>query len=108
MKPKALNLKILNRLYNEEIDKFEARLDELEATFKFLCEEIRTGAHLKLDALPKNDRIRRERVLNEEKKELDRVLGDLKVAIKKSNREMRRNLEKIQAQKDALATDVES
>lgn len=108
MATKAQDLKTLNRLYNEEIDKFEARLDELEATFNRRCEEKRTAAHLKLTILPKTDRIGRGRVLTEEKKELDQVLGELKMAIKKSSREMRKALEKIQTKKDDVAADVEN
>jgi hypothetical protein len=105
MTTKDLNLKVLNRLYYEEIDKFEARLDELEAAFNGLCDEIKKAAHLKLNGLPKNDRMGRKGVLAEEKKELDRVLEDLRASIKKSSREMRKALEKIQAQKEALAVD---
>jgi len=108
MTTKAQDPKSLNRLYNEEIDKFEARLDKFEAAFNRRCEEIRTESHLKLDALPKSDRIGRGRVLTEEKKELDQVLRELKMAIKNSGHEMRKTIERIQTQIDGVAADVEN
>jgi uncharacterized coiled-coil protein SlyX len=96
----------LNRRYNEEIDQYEERLDELEVAFNFLCDEIKAAAHRKLDALPKSDRLGRGQVLAEEKKELDRVLGELRTSIHKNGRDMRNALEKIQAEKDAMTADA--
>lgn len=101
--PKALNL-----LYNKTLDQYEAKLDRIEAAFDDKCEEIRIAAHQKLDALPKNDRAGRARVLEEEKKELDQVVLELKTAIGKGSREMRTTLEKIQAQADAVTTEMEN
>jgi hypothetical protein len=108
MTTKTQDLKTLNRLYNEEIDKFEARLDRLEVAFNRRCEEIRTAAHTKLNALPKNDRISRGRVLTEEKKELDQIVRELKTAIRESGRETQKICEKIQSQIDAIVVRLEN
>ena len=101
------DLKALNRLYNEEIDKFEACLNDLEMAFNLQCEEARVKAHVKLDTLAKNDRIHRKEVLVDEKEELNQILRELKMAIRKSQREMLRILEKIQERKDDITDDTE-
>jgi len=101
--PKAPKL-----LYDSTIDKYEDWLDRLETAFNNRCEEIRVATHQKLDALPKNDLVGRKKVLEGEKMELDQAVSELKEAIGKSGRDTRKTLEKIQAQMDDAASDVEN
>jgi hypothetical protein len=95
-------------LYDSTIDKYEDWLDRLETAFNNRCEEIRIATHQKLDALPKNDLIGRKKVLEEEKIELDQAVRELKEAVGKGGRDTRKTLEKIQAQMDDVASDVEN
>lgn len=97
----------LNELYESTIDEHQAYLEKLETSFNGRCEDIRKKSHEKLAAIPETDEPARQKVVEEEQKELDGVLAELKEAIAKSDRDARARLEAIENRLESGAENLE-
>ena len=97
----------LNRLYNETVDHHKAYLEKVHQAFDRRCEEIRVEAHKKFDTMPESDQAGRQKVLAEEKAELDQALSELKQTIQKSSQDARKKLEEIEAKIETDALNLE-
>lgn len=97
----------LNRLYDETVETHKGYLEKIHNAFNARCEKIRVAAHAKLDALPETDQEGRKKVLAEEKTELDKVLSELKRAIRKSSQDARAKLEEIETRMEGGGVNLE-
>ena len=106
-KPFTDNPEELDRIYNATVDHHRAYLNKLHQAFNKRCEKIRQDAHQKIDQTDENDKEVRKKILEEEKRQLDQTLAELKYAVSKSSREAREKLEEIENKRDQSAVDLE-
>ncbi|MFH0820596.1 MAG: hypothetical protein V1908_02370 [Candidatus Peregrinibacteria bacterium] len=97
----------LNRLYDETVEAHKVYLEKVHDAFDRRCEEIRIKAHQKLDALPESDTEGHQKVVAEEKVELDKSLSELKAALHRSGQDARKKLEEIQAKLETGTVSLE-
>ena len=75
-------------------------LKDLRTAFKAECSRITDASKKKIDKIPESDKERRQIVLKEEEKALDKVLAELNSAIANANRELLKTLEDLDRAKD--------
>ena len=90
----------LSALYQKTINQQRDYLARLQEAFNQHCDEITTEAETKLKGLPAGDNEARKQVHEEQKKKLDEALNHLRAEIDKSSRETRKELEKINCERE--------
>lgn len=91
----------LDEQYQKIIDDQRTYLLKLQADFNTQCEEAKKKAQEKLKNIPGEQKEAREKVLQEQKGELEGSLHILKNSVSHSTRETMKKLEAIVQQKEA-------
>ncbi len=74
---------------------YQKFLDKVREAFNVHCEEIKDKATERFNAIPEGDDEARQRILEEQKAELDQALSELKQLLAKRGAEVRHQLEEI-------------
>lgn len=90
----------LDQEYQQTIDDQRAYLLKLQDDFNKKCEDAKTRAQAKLKQIPEGDKEGREKVLKDQKAELEAALTMLKNEVDHSTKATMRKLEEIVRKKE--------
>lgn len=90
----------LDEQYIQIIDRQRENLANLQDAFNRLCESITAAATEKLATIPEENLPARQVVLENQKKELEKALGDFNLAVNDSQNKTRKQLEILQKQRE--------
>jgi hypothetical protein len=100
-------VQLLNK--EEEITThYRAFLDEVRQAFDRHCDEIKTETTRKLEGIPETDQETRQRILDEQKAQLDKTLSELRQLLNTKAVEVRTQLEEIANLRDQQDFNVDA
>jgi len=97
----------LQELYQKTAQEYKKFFDKVHESFIRHCEEIKAKTNAALDATAETDAEARQKILADQKKELDTSLAELKQLLDQKGREARIKLENIVKQQEDSAMDLE-
>jgi hypothetical protein len=97
----------LQELYQKTAQEYKKFFDKVHESFIRHCEEIKVKTNSALDATAEQDSATRQKILEDQKKELDTSLAELKQLLDQKGREARIKLEDIVQQQESSAVNLE-
>ena len=82
-------------------------LSQVKEGFNRHCDEVKAEAVRRFNAIPESDKEGRQRILAEQKAELDKTLGELKQLLNTKGAEVRKQLEEIAVERDRQDFDLD-
>jgi len=93
--------------YEETMTKYHDFFEHVRVAFKGHCEDIKKKTLKKLEGVPEEDKEGRERILLDQKGELDGTLSELKQLLNFQSSKMRQALEEIRKEQETQSFDLE-
>ncbi len=90
----------LNDQYNQIVEQQRDYLNKVQAAFDQRCDEITQIAQEKLAKIPEENRAERQKVFEEQKKQLNEALTQLRTAIDHSGTQTRIHLENMHTKRE--------
>ena len=98
----------LQDLYKQTALEYKKFFDHVHESFTKHCEEIKVKTNAALDATAEEDSASRQKILADQKQELDTSLAELKKLLDTKGREARTKLEEIAARQEAASVNFEA
>ena len=98
----------LAKLYNKTVEHHQEYLKKIQTAFHNKCDEIRDNAKAELVKTKEDDTEIKQKIAQDQKIELDKVLAELRYAITRSNKDAMETIEVITEKMESEELDLNS